>query len=287
MDALPSPADAKTWCEQRRVQGKRIGFVPTMGALHEGHLSLVRNARAENHLVCASIFVNPLQFNNPQDLASYPRDPEADSLAFEQAGCDMVFTGSLEGFFPEVASLEDIPTRHAGRFGVGLEGDHRPGHLDGVATIVERLFRTVGQCTAYFGEKDYQQTLVVRDLANDLADQGLHILVRVCETIRDPGGLALSSRNQRLSPDQLITARKLHRALQAAKAAWQDGIRSPESLELAMTEILNDPDITVEYARVLDEDNWSQTVNELTTPRGFVAATIGSVRLIDNLSMVE
>ena len=287
MEQLPSPALANAWCQDQRAHGFSVGFVPTMGALHEGHLSLVRQALAENDRVCASIFVNPLQFNNQADLENYPLDMASDLRAFAEMGCHMVFTGELLQFFPDVDDPENIPKRSAGPFGHGLEGDHRPGHLDGVATIVEKLFTTAGDCTAYFGEKDYQQTLVVKALANDLQDEGLHIRIRVCPTVRDSQGLALSSRNQRLSADQKQLACSLHRSLQAARTLWLEGETRIDLLEQAMAKELAHPDITPEYAVIRDEVNWNDGGNELIRPRGLVAVDIGGVRLIDNLSLVD
>ena len=258
-----------------------------MGALHDGHLSLVRKALSENDRVCASIFVNPLQFNNKTDLDNYPRNLVSDFSAFEEMGCHMAFSGELMEFFPGVDQPEDIPKRSAGPCGKGLEGDHRPGHLDGVATIVEKLFATVGDCSAYFGEKDYQQTLVVKTLANELRDEGPQIRVRVCPTIRDSQGLALSSRNQRLSAEQKQLAYRLYKSLLAARALWLDGETRIDILERAMTAELEHPGIIVEYAVVRDEVNWNNPGSELIQPRGLVAADIGGVRLIDNLPLVD
>jgi len=199
----------------------------------------------------------------------------------------MVFTGELLQFFPGVDDPENIPKRSAGPYGQGLEGDHRPGHLDGVATIVEKLFATAGDCSAYFGEKDYQQTLVVKTLANELRDEGPQIRVRVCPTIRDSQGLALSSRNQRLSAEQKQLAYSLYRSLLAARSLWREGESRVNFLEQAMAKELAHPGIIPEYAVIRDEINWNGGGGELVRPRGLVAADIGGVRLIDNLSLVE
>ena len=195
---LVSPALAQKWCDEQRSTGS-LGFVPTMGALHEGHLSLVSRSIEENDYTCASIFVNPLQFDNTSDLDAYPKTFESDFEQLESLGCDMVFTGTLAQFFPEVTDIKHIDRKDPGPAGKGLEAEHRPGHLEGVYLIVERLFQTVGDCRAYFGEKDFQQTLVVRTLANRLKDQGCDIDIVTCPTIREESGLAMSSRNQRLS----------------------------------------------------------------------------------------
>ncbi len=207
IQSLPDPQTASRWCSRQRARRRTIGYVPTMGALHRGHLSLVERAVRENDVACASIFVNPLQFNNAADLQKYPRDMQRDIALLERAGCDMVYTGTLAQFFPEVdvgdagdgGAGDDVSDGVAGGYaGVikpgdagpaarGLEGAARPGHLQGVCAIVERLFNTVGACTAYFGEKDFQQTLVIADLAKRFE----RVAVVVCPTVREPSGLAM------------------------------------------------------------------------------------------------
>ena len=286
MASLPSPRAAAVWCDEQRQAGRQIGFVPTMGGLHDGHLSLLDHGRAQCDVICASIFLNPLQFNNPTDLATYPADFSRDIDLLEQAGCEMVFTGTLAQFFPEAKDREKIPRLHPGLAGKGLEGRYRPGHLEGVMTIVDRLFRTVGSCNAYFGEKDFQQTLVVRELADRLKPCGVHTNVIVCPVIREPSGLALSSRNQRLGPGQKSTAAKIHNALQCAQIAWRkDGIRDPKALESRMRTALEDPDIVVEYASIRDETRWTKhrPQGKLSSPRALIAVYIDNTRLIDTL----
>ena len=286
MASLPSPRAAAAWCDEQRQAGRQIGFVPTMGGLHDGHLSLLDHSRTQCDVSCASIFLNPLQFNNSVDLSTYPADFNRDIDLLEQAGCAMVFTGSLAQFFPEAEDGGKIPRLHPGLAGKGLEGRYRPGHLEGVVTIVDRLFRTVGSCKAYFGEKDFQQTLVVRELADRLKPCGIHINVIVCPVIREPSGFALSSRNQRLSPDQKLTAAKIHKALQRAQTAWRkDGINDPEALESRMRTALEDPDIVVEYASIRDDIRWTEHRPEgkLSRPRALIAVYIDNTRLIDTL----
>ena len=284
---LPSPIDAGVWCAEHRKNEKSIGFVPTMGALHEGHISLVDNAVSENDICCASIFVNPLQFNNPEDLQNYPSTLEDDIRRFENAGCDMVFTGTMEQFFPKLDSLDTIPHLDPGPFSRGLEGQFRPGHLDGVITIVDRLFRTVGNCKAYFGEKDYQQTLVVRFLSENLKQENINIDVVVCPTIREGNGLAMSSRNQRLTGEQQNIASLINNGLHNARQAWQSGEHSAEQLEKIILDTISHPQIVLEYAAVRDEKNWTihTPLSTPQSPRALVAATIGDVRLIDNLAL--
>jgi pantoate--beta-alanine ligase len=265
--------------------GLKIGFVPTMGALHQGHLSLVRSAHGENDVCCASIYVNPLQFNSPTDLASYPDTFDQDIRAFDSDRCDMVFTGSLDQFFPGATGTEDIPLLDPGPSAAGLEATFRPGHLDGVATIVDRLFDTVGSCRAYFGEKDFQQTLVIRDLARRLGHDGPQVEVVVCPTVREANGLAMSSRNRQLSVSQCTRASALHTALIEARTLWQLGQRSAAVLEQKMRENLDQSGLTAEYAAVRDPENWSAETPQtnLSSARALVAAYVGKVRLIDTL----
>ena len=280
---LESPIDAKRWCADQRSQGQTLGFVPTMGALHKGHLSLVTRARAQNRICCASIFINPLQFEDHGDFDAYPRDTESDLALLEAQGCDMVFMGSLGEFFPEVSDLAKIDILPAGPHGLGLEEKFRPGHLDGVRTIVERLFRTVGPSSAYFGEKDFQQTLVVSDLAREMGYPN----IVVCPTVREDSGLALSSRNVRLSPDEKNLAQQIYPALLAAREAWQSGERSPDRLSAAMTGHLHHDGLIVEYAEVRDPTHWTAQLPQtpLERAQALIAVRIGSVRLIDNLRL--
>ncbi|MCY3768165.1 MAG: pantoate--beta-alanine ligase [Gammaproteobacteria bacterium] len=286
MVSLNSPREAAAWCDRQRQAGLQLGFVPTMGGLHDGHLSLLEQSRAQCDVSCASIFLNPLQFNDPADLATYPGDFDQDLARLAQAGCAMVFTGTLAQFFPEVEEERDIPRLSPGPAGKGLEGRYRPGHLEGVVTIVDRLFRTVGPCHAYFGEKDFQQTLVVRDLAERLRPCGTRINVVVCPVIRGPSGLALSSRNQRLGVRQRATAAKIHQALQCARTAWRnDRVRTPEALESRMRAALAHPDIVIEYASIREETRWTEhrPAGKLSRPRALIAVYIDNIRLIDTL----
>ena len=280
---LPSPDAAKTWCQLQRSNGRTIGFVPTMGSLHRGHLSLVKRACSENETCCVSIFVNPLQFEDSKDYNTYPRNLDSDLNTLEQQGCTMVFVGSLGQFFPEIADPQEIKTLGAGRYGRGLEGTFRPGHLDGVRTIVDRLFRTVGAVNAYFGEKDFQQTLVVSDLAAQIG----YPQVVVCPTVRDEFGLALSSRNALLSSSQKKQAHSVYQALLAAHQIWKTGERRPETLSSTMLEILSNTDLGVEYAEIRDPAAWTKTTPKtpLQQAQALIAARIGGVRLIDTLRL--
>ena len=280
---LDSPTEAARWCSAQRDRGSTIGFVPTMGALHSGHLSLVTRACNENTACCASIFINPLQFEDAEDYDAYPRDTESDLALLNSHGCDMVFMGSLHQFFPEISDINEIKTLSAGPHGSGLEGQFRPGHLDGVTTIVERLFRTVGAAQVYFGEKDFQQTLVVSDLARDMG----YPEVVVCPTVREDSGLALSSRNVLLSTDEKTRAQRIYPALLAARDAWSSGERDPGRLSAIMMECLSLDGLVVEYAEVRDPGHWisEPQATPLEHAQALIAVRVGSVRLIDNLRL--
>ena len=282
LERLPDPAAARAWCAARRREGATLGFVPTMGALHEGHLALVRRAGTENDAVCVSVFVNPLQFDDPADLAAYPRDPDGDARLLRGAGCTMMFEGTLAGFFPEAESPGAIPAVDPGAAARGLEGDSRPGHFAGVATIVARLFEVVRPDRAYFGAKDFQQTRVVEHVAAGL---GFPEIV-VCPTIREPDGLALSSRNRRLSPEARERALAISRALRAAARAWEEGERRAGVLEAGLVEALRAPGIELEYAVVRDPAALDRVPEAaLEQGRALVAARVGGVRLIDNVAL--
>jgi len=273
------PCAAAHWCAAQHAQGRSVGFVPTMGALHEGHLGLVRRAAAENDAVCVSIFVNPLQFDEPSDFERYPRDFERDAQLLAESGAHMAFTGTLAGFFPGGKPALEAP----GPCAEGLEGALRPGHFAGVATIVRRLFELVRPARAYFGQKDYQQTLVVRDLAKRL---GFPPIV-VCPTARESDGLARSSRNVFLAPAERAAAAAIPRALEALAQRWRAGERAPEALARALRESLARPEFALDYATVRDPERWtsSEPRERLERCVALVALRLGSVRLIDNRAL--
>jgi len=280
---LPNPQRAAQWCIAQRAAGRTLGFVPTMGALHDGHLSLLRHAVSHNDATCVSIFVNPLQFNDTDDFERYPRDHEFDKKLLQDEGCDMVFSGTLAQFFPDATREGDIQTLDAGKFAQGLEGDYRPGHFDGVRTIVEQLFRTAGQCTAYFGEKDFQQTLVVKDLARTMGYPDIDVR----PTVREKDGLAMSSRNVLLSPEDRVRATCLYKALRSARQLWQQGECDADSLREAMHSELAKTVVKIDYAEVRDPENWQPESPQglMERARGLIAVQLGKVRLIDNMQL--
>lgn len=283
MELLGTPTDAATWCQARRAEGLTIGLVPTMGALHEGHLRLVERAARENDRCVASLFVNPLQFNDKSDYEAYPRDTENDAAMLGASGCDMAFTGSIADFFPGHDDPATIERLDPGPFAQGLEGAQRPGHFAGVRTIVERLFLTCRPDRAYFGQKDFQQTLVVKDLARTM---GFPRIV-VCPTVRENNGLAMSSRNRRLDETQREQAAVIYRALLAARDAWRNGERTRGALAAVMQDVLAGGALTVEYAAIRDPEHWQahDPSDRLDRAQALIAARAGSVRLIDNLRL--
>ena len=284
LERCPEPAAAARWCAARRTQGATLGFVPTMGALHEGHLTLVERARRECDAVVVSVFVNPLQFNDPRDYERYPRDLEGDARLLAGAGAALLFSGTLAQFFPEAGPDGRVPLRTPGPSAQGLEGEFRPGHFAGVATICARLFELVRPARAYFGAKDFQQCRVVTELAAEL---GFPEVV-VCPTSRDKDGLARSSRNQLLTSDDRREALALSRALFAARAAFQAGERRAAALEQLLARELARGRVEVEYAVVRDPARLSELPREpLGAARALIAARVGRVRLIDNLDLAR
>lgn len=257
-----------------------VGLVPTMGWLHPGHVSLIERARAENATVVVSIFVNPRQFGQATDFARYPRNEARDLEACERAGVDLAFAPSVDEVYPP-----GFDTRvSVGAIAGPLEGAARPGHFDGVATVVAILFALVGAERAYFGLKDYQQVQVIRRMALDLA---LPTAVVPCETVREADGLAMSSRNARLSPAGRAAASVLRRALVAGAAAVRAGTRDADAVRAAMFEVLRtEPMADPDYVSVADPD----TLGELETVAGrallSLAVGIEGVRLIDNERVV-
>ena len=265
-------------CERARAEGRTVGFVPTMGAFHEGHRSLLRRARSERDLVVVSIFVNPLQFGDPADLEAYPRDEAADLEVARGEGVDLVFAPSADEMYP---NGEPELTVDPGPLGERLEGASRPGHFRGVATVVAKLFDTVGPCAAYLGEKDAQQLAVIRRMVRDLS---LPVDVRASPVVREPDGLALSSRSRLLSPDEREAATCLFLALSEAAELARAGEREAGRLVAAMArEIGATPLARIDYVAVVDEQTFEEVETIAGPARALVAARFGRVRLIDTL----
>ncbi len=263
-----------------RRAGATVGLVPTMGSLHAGHLSLVRRARAAHDFVAVSVYVNPLQFGASEDLDAYPRDLEGDLATATGGGVDAVFAPTVGEMWPEPPLTSIAVGATAGR----LEDVARPGHLDGMATIVTKLFALTGPATAYFGEKDFQQLVVVRRLVEDLS---LPIDIVGCPTVRDPDGLALSSRNRRLTAEERELAPRLYWSLLAGKRAIEeDGVTDPAAVGAIMTASLAaEPRFSVEYAAAVDPADLGQPGVLAGEARLLVAADLGATRLIDNLGV--
>src|SRR4051812_948270 len=264
-----------TW----RSAGERIGFVPTMGALHAGHLSLVRLAHEHASRVVASVFVNPAQFGPHEDFNRYPRQPETDSRLLDTAGCDLLFLPGLETIYPPGNATFVEPAGAA----LGLEGTCRPGHFRGVATVVCALFNLVRADVAVFGEKDAQQLAVIRQMVRDL-----HLPIEIVPgpTVREEDGLAMSSRNADLSPEERRAATVLHRSLRAAEELIAAGERRGDAVRERMREVLNtEPLARVEYAEVVDAETFQPVATLSGRPVLPLAVRIGGTRLIDNLSL--
>jgi len=272
---LTRPREAAAACRAAAAAGS-LGFVPTMGALHEGHLALVRRARDENASVAVSIFVNPLQFDDPADLARYPRQPERDAEQLARAGADLLLLLSAGEMYPEgYATRVVLDERLSG----ALEGRLRPGHFTGVATVVTKLLHLAAPARAYFGRKDFQQCAVVRRVVADLE---LPVEVVVCDTVRDEDGLALSSRNALLAADERRRALALPAALAAAERAFEGGERRATALAgIARAVLERGLDAPPDYVAVVDGELRPVDVARAGDAL-LLAARVGRVRLIDN-----
>jgi pantoate--beta-alanine ligase len=278
VEVIRAIAMARKVCDAARSAGRTVGFVPTMGAFHDGHASLMRRARDQRDHVVVSIFVNPLQFGPGEDLSRYPRDEDRDLSIAGQLGVDVVFAPSVEEMYP--AGPPEV-TVDPGPIGDRLEGAARPGHFRGVATVVAKLVDVVGTSTAYFGEKDAQQLAVIRRMVRDLS---LPVQVEGCPTVREPDGLATSSRNTYLSPVQREAAGCLFLALSEAAQMARGGERDAATLVAAMArEIGATPEARIDYAAVVDDESFEEVSTIAGPARALVAARFGETRLIDNL----
>lgn len=281
MLVLSTKSEFREHLEAVRALGRTVGLVPTMGALHEGHLSLIRAAVADCDVVALTIFVNPLQFGAGEDLSAYPRPLERDLELAEDAGADVVFTPSTDEMYPEPT----LSTVHIEELTAGMEGASRPTHFDGVTTVVTKLFNIAGPSRAYFGEKDFQQLAVVRRMTMDL-DQPVTVIG--CPIVREADGLAMSSRNVYLSAPEREAATVINRALRAGAAMISAGERDPSVVEAHMASIIEaEPLAELDYAVVVDPDSL-ETPAELvsgTTARLLMVAKVGTPRLLDNLGV--
>lgn len=277
MLVLKTIAETRSACAQIRAAGKTLGLVPTMGALHEGHLSLVHAAQASCHAVAVTIFVNPTQFGPKEDFASYPRTMEQDCQTLQAAGVDLVFAPSVEEMYPSGASTFVEVAGLSER----LDGASRPGHFRGVATVVAKLFNIFNPDHAFFGQKDAAQVAVLRKMVRDLR---FGVQLDVCPTVREPDGLALSSRNRNLSGEQRRQALVLSRALRAVEEQVRGGEQdSATLLAEALRTLQQEPAVLVDYCRIVDPDTLEDVPDVHRGALVAVAARVGNTRLIDNL----
>ena len=262
-----------------RCDGKRIGVVPTMGALHPGHLSLVDRAKQDCDVAVATIFVNPTQFGPNEDLSKYPRTLESDLAALRESKCDFVFVPPSNRVYTTGHSTFIEPPAVAQRW----EGELRPGHFRGVATVVLKLFQLIPAHVAFFGRKDYQQVAVIRAMVDDL---NVPIRIQVCDTIREPDGLAMSSRNRYLSKEERVRALGLWRALNSARSRLAEGEITSSKLEEAMNRELAKSVDAVDYAAMVHPVTMEPMVQVDETAVAIIAARVGNTRLIDNLTLI-
>ncbi len=282
IERIASKSEVRSAVAEARREGKTVGLVPTMGALHEGHLSLVQAACKRTDVVVVSIFVNPTQFAPGEDFERYPRDIAADLELLSAEGVELVFAPSVEEMYGDGVETKVDPGPLTERW----EGAIRPGHFDGVATVVAKLFNVVRPDLAFFGEKDYQQLRVVTRMAEDL-DLGVGIVA--CPIVRDSTGLALSSRNAYLTAEQRLAALALPQALEAAATRVVAGDLDPCALEAAMTEVVaraGGDIVDLEYAALVDAITLEPAISFDTPVRAIIAARLGATRLIDNCALI-
>ena len=281
MDILTETKHLQNRLDDLRNSQMSIGLVPTMGYLHDGHLSLIRKARSENDAVVTTIFVNPLQFAETEDLDTYPTDIERDTFLASEAGTDLLFTPTNEEMFCDdvltTVSVQEISTV--------LEGVSRPTHFSGVATIVAKLFNIVGVCSAYFGEKDWQQIQVIKRMAQDLS---YRVEIKGCPIIREKDGLAMSSRNVYLTNEQRKQASHIPESLLKAHEKIKDGERQSSVIKGIISERLDSSSaIDIDYVELVNGENLSITDQIDEETRVLVAVRIGAARLIDNMNALE
>jgi pantoate--beta-alanine ligase len=277
MRTITSIAEMQSLSDSLRKQGRRLGFVPTMGFLHEGHVSLMRQARQGCDSVIVSIFVNPTQFGPAEDFDRYPRDREGDRAKCEAAGVDVLFMPEAKEMYPEkqpvfitVEGISDV-----------LEGAVRPGHYRGVATVVAKLFHIVKPHEAFFGQKDYQQCVVIKRMVRGL---NMDVAISVLPTVREADGLAMSSRNSYLQPDERRAAATIFRALTAAERQVRSGVTEPQKLKHAMQSLLQEePGLAVDYLEVAGPEDLTPLLSAAAGMVILIAVRLGRTRLIDNI----
>jgi pantoate--beta-alanine ligase len=276
---LPRLAEMRAWSQAERARGRKIGFVPTMGFLHEGHLRLVDRAKELADRVVLSIFVNPLQFGPKEDFNKYPRDLDRDRELAEGRGVDCVFVPEGSEMYP----VEPVARVTGGAAADTLEGAARPGHFGGVLTVVAKLFHLVAPDVAVFGRKDFQQATLVKRMVQDL---DFAITIDVLPTVRELDGLALSSRNSYLNPDQRRSALALSRALRTVEQTWRSGEADSAALQRRGMEVLRSPGVEPEYLALVDED-LRPVARATARTVAVLAARVGATRLIDNVVLGE
>ena len=277
MKLVPTIAEMRALSRAARAQGKRLGLVPTMGALHEGHLSLVRAARSKSGAVAASIFVNPMQFGPQEDFARYPRNLEADCAILEREGVDYVFAPSTEEMYPAGSvtwvTVEGLSDRLCGR--------SRPGHFRGVTTVVSKLFHIIEPDIAFFGQKDAAQHAIIRRMVRDL---DMSVEIEICPIVREPDGLAMSSRNAYLTPAERKSALVLHGSLQRVQEMFRSGEQNSDKLvQAGRAEIASEPDARLDYFEIVNPDTLEPVPQVATRALVAIAAFVGKTRLIDNV----
>lgn len=278
MNIYKTAEELRSFVTEERKQGHRIAFVPTMGALHEGHLSLVRRALKENDCCIVSVFVNPTQFNNPRDLETYPRTLDADSRLLASIGTTALFAPEVETIYPE----PDTQVFHVGAVAEVMEGKYRPGHFNGVMQVVSRLFDLVQPDCAYFGEKDFQQIAVLRAMAREIKSP---VEIIACPIVREEDGLARSSRNTLLSEEGRAQAPNIYRILSESRT-WSKEL-SPKAVIERATQLLDAiPTLRVEYFEIVDADTLQPITRweDSPKPHGCITVYCGDVRLIDNIA---
>ena len=279
MKVLKSKKTLIDYVERQREMGKKIGFAPTMGALHQGHLSLYKAAKKENDEVISSIFVNPTQFNNPDDFQKYPKTLEKDIELLEKAGVDAVYVPNVEEMYPDGLNSKKYDFDGLEN---EMEGKYRPGHFDGVGTIVEELFRQVQPHNAYFGEKDYQQLAIIKKMVEKTK---LPVKIHGVPTLREEDGLAMSSRNVRLTETQRKEATIIYETLEKVKEWFK--VISLEEIKQKVTDIFRNSNFELEYFVIADEKTLKETdfFYKDKNYRAFIVAYAGDVRLIDNMHL--